>query len=113
MCPVQTHWAGRCENSMFSIGQNAEENPSHVYSCYLGAVCSSMLQIYMLDFQIWYTVMSAICSALIGAWWHLGEVRLHSRFHDQHTHLTGVCRSVCFFCLCHHEQEGRALPYDY
>ncbi|CAI7784963.1 unnamed protein product [Closterium sp. NIES-53] len=48
------------------------------------SIWAPVFVIYLLDAQIWYTVLSAILSTLIGAWWHLGEIRtlsmLRARF---------------------------------
>jgi len=33
------------------------------------------LQIYFVDLQIWYTILSSLVGTAVGAWWHLGEVR--------------------------------------
>ncbi|CAI5500419.1 unnamed protein product [Closterium sp. Naga37s-1] len=48
------------------------------------SIWAPVFVIYLIDAQIWYTVLSAILSTLIGAWWHLGEIRtlsmLRARF---------------------------------
>lgn len=50
----------------------------------LASLWIPVITIYLLDIQIWYTVLSAIGGGLIGAWWHLGEIRsldmLRARF---------------------------------